>query len=367
MEMITETNNNSKPIKKGDRLTMKVPFFQTPNSIFDDEHDLSTLDIAVYCYLSRCGNQGSIAMPSLPTIGRKCKMSRSSAAESINSLITHGFLLKKTIPGIGCEYEILYNSEPVQQADGTRPAGGPVTRPAGGPKKELSFKKNYKKDKEGLSLPQLSLQPEEQNQAENQNQQDKTLKAALAYYRNNYELRTDHKPNIPAADVKNLKAAIKGTSINADDICSCLKIMFSDEWYKDKGWPLKTFASQINQFIAKLKTKQENEYSPNVKKALFLVDKYDQETEQVYTYVEPREEFITESKNEPAAEEVQEILTPEQQRLKEMIGRREELKNRIDFWRGFDDSGQLAKIRKYQEEIEKLEKEEAAFNMAEVV
>jgi hypothetical protein len=258
-----EAKSKNGEIKRGDRLTMKVPFFQVPNWIFDDEHNLSTLDIAVYCYLARCGNQGAVAFPSLPTIARKCKMSRSSAAESINALGKHGFLKKTTIPGIGCEYEILYNSEPVQQADGTSPAGGRVTRPAGGPKKELSFKKEpLKEEKEGEQKnpaptpgnpsANKKIKTEEPKAEVKDQDQGSELGQALGYYKEQFELRTDRQPVINNAEAAAMKKIINKYGL--EDTKKCLQLLFNDQdpYYKKNGFPLLTFCSQINSFLTKL-------------------------------------------------------------------------------------------------------------------
>jgi len=116
-------------------------------------------------------------------------------------------------------------------------------------------------EKERGALPQEPFLLNDENQNEpltTDNEKgpaaDETLKAGLAFYRSQYELRTDRQPIITGADVKNLKSVVKGLS--ADDLTGCLDLMFGDEWYKDKGWPLKTFASQINQFIAKLSSEK---------------------------------------------------------------------------------------------------------------
>ncbi len=148
---------------------------------------------------------------------------------------------------------------------------------------------NIKDLKEGNTPPQKpSSNSNEEPPQDELTGTDEVFKAGIAYYREHYELRTDKQPIISGADVKNLKSVVRG--LTAEDLTGCLALMFADEWYKDKGWPLKTFASQINQFIAKSAAEKKepglSEYPPNVRKALELIEKYDTENNDVHLYDE---------------------------------------------------------------------------------
>lgn len=71
----------------------EFPYFQTPNDLY--EIGLTTHEIAVYGYLTRCTNTGSTAFPSYNTIAKKCGMSRSKAISTIESLIEKKIVEKK--------------------------------------------------------------------------------------------------------------------------------------------------------------------------------------------------------------------------------------------------------------------------------
>ena len=79
---------------KENNSTMKVPYFQVPNIIFDGDLNLSLHELAIYVYLCRCSNQNSRAFPSLPTIAKKTGMGRAKAAATIKTLIGKGYIKK---------------------------------------------------------------------------------------------------------------------------------------------------------------------------------------------------------------------------------------------------------------------------------
>lgn len=72
----------------------EVPFFQGPNSIFDQKNDLNEHELLVYLYLCRCGNNGRSAFPSYGCIGEKCKISRRTAIRAVSGLVEKGFIKK---------------------------------------------------------------------------------------------------------------------------------------------------------------------------------------------------------------------------------------------------------------------------------
>jgi predicted transcriptional regulator len=78
-------------------LRYSVPYFQTPNAIYDNDiPNLTVYDIAVYQYIVRCGNN-STAFPSYNTIAKKCRISRRKAIDTISHLIGLGLLEKETL------------------------------------------------------------------------------------------------------------------------------------------------------------------------------------------------------------------------------------------------------------------------------
>lgn len=70
-----------------------VPYFQTPNEIF--EIDLKANEKLVYMYLCRCGNDGKDAFPSYQTIATKCSIGKSTAIRCMNVLVDKGLVVKK--------------------------------------------------------------------------------------------------------------------------------------------------------------------------------------------------------------------------------------------------------------------------------
>ncbi len=90
------------PVEKQDRIRMEVPYFQTPNTIFDILPDIQSKIIG--CYLARCANQGATAWPSYQTIADKCSMDRSTAIRTIKKMVEKGFLVKEHRKPEGDEY-----------------------------------------------------------------------------------------------------------------------------------------------------------------------------------------------------------------------------------------------------------------------
>jgi len=81
-----------------DYVMMDVPYFQVPNAVFD--LGLSVFELAVFCYLARCANNGKVAFPSYNTIARCCGLSRRSAISAVQSLIAKGLLEKEVKRGL---------------------------------------------------------------------------------------------------------------------------------------------------------------------------------------------------------------------------------------------------------------------------
>lgn len=78
------------------KIRMNVPYFQAPNSIFDQ--DLTEHELLIYLYLCRCGNNGGQAFPSYQTIAEKCKISRSVAIRTIKTLAEKKLIAKQKRP-----------------------------------------------------------------------------------------------------------------------------------------------------------------------------------------------------------------------------------------------------------------------------
>ncbi len=84
----------------------KVPYFQTPNEIF--EMDLKPNEKLVYMYLCRCGNDGKDAYPSYQTIASKCSIGKSTAIRCMNNLVEKGLVVKKYRLKEGENYSNVY-------------------------------------------------------------------------------------------------------------------------------------------------------------------------------------------------------------------------------------------------------------------
>lgn len=76
-----------------DYLINEVPYFQTPNDIF--ECDLTSNEKIVFMYLCRCGNNGKKAFPSQQTIADKCSVSKSTAKRAVSILEWNGYIIKE--------------------------------------------------------------------------------------------------------------------------------------------------------------------------------------------------------------------------------------------------------------------------------
>lgn len=77
------------------KIKIDIPYYQTPNKIWDINEGLTIYHKGVYCYLSRCGNQGAKAFPSYNTIAKKCGIGRTKAIDTINELIKIGLISKE--------------------------------------------------------------------------------------------------------------------------------------------------------------------------------------------------------------------------------------------------------------------------------
>ena len=76
-------------------LTFEHQFFMVPTGLFDDMHILNVYEMMVFIHLMRCSTGGKFPFPSLATVARKCKVSRSTAQRAINGLEDKGFIVKE--------------------------------------------------------------------------------------------------------------------------------------------------------------------------------------------------------------------------------------------------------------------------------
>lgn len=74
----------------------EIPYFQTPNDIFDKDLGLDTYQKIIYVYLCRCGNNGATAFPGYTKIAKCCGMGRTAAIKHVKVLIEKGLILKHT-------------------------------------------------------------------------------------------------------------------------------------------------------------------------------------------------------------------------------------------------------------------------------
>ena len=81
-----------------DSLVTDVPYFMVPNAVFS--LGLPVNELAVFCYLYRCGNNGKTAFPSYATIGSCCGISRLSAIRAVKELIRKRLIEKETRSGL---------------------------------------------------------------------------------------------------------------------------------------------------------------------------------------------------------------------------------------------------------------------------
>jgi len=89
-----------------DYLISDIPYFQTPNDIF--EMDLTNNQKMVYIYLCRCANNGKKAFPSMQTISDKCSIGKSTAKRSVYVLEEEGYITKQIRYKNGTNYSNVY-------------------------------------------------------------------------------------------------------------------------------------------------------------------------------------------------------------------------------------------------------------------
>ena len=128
-------------------LISEVPYFQTPNEIFETK--LTVNEKIIYIYLCRCANNGKVAFPSYQTIADKCSISKSTAIRSIKVLVNEGYVIKQyRIKEDGENYSNLYNvSYNIGSVTETPPS---ITQTPPSvietPNKELPINKNIEKN-----------------------------------------------------------------------------------------------------------------------------------------------------------------------------------------------------------------------------
>jgi len=132
-----------------DRIKNNFPFFQVPNNIF--KQDLKTVELVVYLYLCRCGNNGGTAFPSYQNIADSCKIGKRTAIDAVKSLQEKKLLIKIVRPKDDGDnqtniYEIVVPSKNAGDAlasagDALGGSAGDALASAGdAPNKELTYK-----------------------------------------------------------------------------------------------------------------------------------------------------------------------------------------------------------------------------------
>lgn len=166
-----------------DVIKMEVPYFQTPNDIFDLEIEIKAEQIKkngdkketvivkrpmkpqeklVYIYFCRCGNNGSRTFPSYNKIANKCGLSRRTAIDAVGILKNNNFIVKRFRQKVNSseqdtnEYFVLdpksaflgSAEDAPPSVEGAPPVVHDVHHPSAGdaPKKELIKKNQIKKE-----------------------------------------------------------------------------------------------------------------------------------------------------------------------------------------------------------------------------
>jgi hypothetical protein len=243
---------NEEEIKPGSKLRMKVPYFQTPNSIFDNENELTEHELIVYIYLCRCGNQGATAFPSLPTIGRKTKTSRATAARAISGLIKHGFIIKENRIGTSNTYEIIDNAGVVSDRDGVVSDRDGVVVSDRDPRKNYSFNKNYE-ERDTLS----NLTGKEKNQI---------VEKVIQCYTDLFTKANGISPVITKANRQQVAALVDKHSADLLLAAVDLHVNAPDTWTKERGCPLATLEHNLPVYIQKLNSRAAEEEAERKRK-----------------------------------------------------------------------------------------------------
>jgi len=110
--MTTKNNRQAELPTTKDTIKVDIPYFQTPNAIFDLKEVETIFQLTILLYLHRCGNQGAVAFPSYGTMATKCRMCRRTAINTIKSLIESGILIKTVTPFKANTYTISLPSAP---------------------------------------------------------------------------------------------------------------------------------------------------------------------------------------------------------------------------------------------------------------
>ena len=128
-------------------LITDIPYFQTPNDIFETE--LSIYEKMVYIYICRCCNNGQTAFPSYQTIADKCSLSRRKAIDAVKVLIEHGYVIKqyhyKNGENYSNYYKVNYDIGSAQYAPPSECHAPPSAHDA--PNKEISINNSLNKNK----------------------------------------------------------------------------------------------------------------------------------------------------------------------------------------------------------------------------
>lgn len=323
---------------------MNVPYFQVPNAVFDADLNLSAYERLVYLYLCRCSNQGAEAYPGYGKIAKRCGISKTTARTAILNLEKKGFITVKRRPKSNKDnLPNLYKLKTLPVSCRYIGISGDDIAPLSRDDTPVSCGDTYK---EPLIKNTLIKNPEEAAVYITKEEDQKNLVGVIGYYKDQVKLRSNFKPGVKPAEGKALKKLLQ--QFSQDQVKAMLEEMFKDNdpYYKQEGWPLMVFCSQVNKFAARIYGRNDNNE----------VDRY-----KVYNRLQRERE--QKEKEAWQQEQVRRAaLTEEERRLEDINSRRHTLNALTELRQDLADFGDqeaAAKVKKYQAELQALADEEA--------
>jgi hypothetical protein len=182
------------------KVVMNVPYFQTPNDIFDLRikvrdgikiREIRTSEKLVYIYLCRCANNTGEAFPSYATIAEKCSISKRKAIDSVRVLTDSGLLIKYVRRKDNKDnhtniYEVISPSATIALGSETVALGSATIAP----NKELHKKEPYKKNQgiyKGVSPDGVTLAVTFPQYLDRFGVDNEEMTEAIHYYLEQYE------------------------------------------------------------------------------------------------------------------------------------------------------------------------------------
>jgi len=213
----------------------EVPFFQVPNSVIDEEGNLTAYELLVYVVLRRYGNRGKAAFPSYDTIVRKAAISRATVARALTGLIEKGYIIKQNRSGSSNVYRVLMR--PVSQGDGVVSQGDGLPVSEKDPRKNNLFINNNEREEDPLS---------------NNSQVQKAI--------NYYQQLKGESAAVNQRDQKTLANTIKQHGIETTLAALSLHIKEPDSWTQERGSSLATLNHNLPAYLERIaKSRQQEE------------------------------------------------------------------------------------------------------------